>query len=487
MNGPHLLGIDCGTQSAKVVIYDAAGTAVASGRHALRPMDRPRHGVAVHPDDDLWTSVCAASREAMAAFAGDPRDIVGVGLCPIRCCKAFLRADGSLAEPVISWMDDRAYQPYVPTDPAVAYATTASGYLAHRFTGERRDTAANNITLQWPIDADTWRWSDDPAVHETFGVHPAMLFELQMPGDVIGTVTPQAAKATGIPAGVPVVATANDKAVEMLGAGTLGPSSALVSLGTYIAAMVHGHENHRAPTNFWTNFASIPNRYLYESNGVRRGMWTLTWFLDVLGVEVAERAISLGLTREEYLEREAALVPAGSDGLMTVLDWLAPTDRPFRKGVMLGFDARHTRGHMYRSILEAIALTMKQHVDEMCGEVGIALDEIVVSGGGSTSALFMGIFADVFAIPALRCTTTGGASLGAAMCAAASTGVHPDIETAVVAMAGARESFAPNPANSAVYRRMGAGVYHDIRTSTDPLLQRAYPIFHGPDSPGQPA
>ena len=55
---------------------------------------------------------------------------------------------------------------------------------------------------------------------------------------------------------------------------------------------------------------------------------------------------------------------------MTVLDWLAPTDRPFRKGVMLGFDARHTRGHIYRSILEAIAMTMHDRVDAMCNELG---------------------------------------------------------------------------------------------------------------------
>ena len=88
-------------------------------------------------------------------------------------------------------------------------------------------------------------------------------------------------------------------------------------------------------------------------------MWTLSWFLDLLGEEAAERAAALGLSRESYLEREAEAVPAGSDGLMTILDWLAPTDRPYRKGVMLGFDARHTRGHVYRSILEAIALTMK--------------------------------------------------------------------------------------------------------------------------------
>ena len=127
--------------------------------------------------------------------------------------------------------------------------------------------------------------------------------------------------------------------------------------------MVPGRENHAAPTSFWTNFGCIPHRYLYESHGVRRGMWTLSWFLDLLGPELAERAATLGVSREELIEDEAASVPAGSDGLMTVLDWLAPTEAPFRKGVMLGFDARHTRAHVYRSIVEAIALTMKHNVD----------------------------------------------------------------------------------------------------------------------------
>lgn len=475
----YLIGIDCGTQSAKVVVYDALGNAVASGQHALAPMSRPRHGVAVHPGDDLWDSIVAASRAALSSFSGDPSSIVGIGLCPIRCCKAFLKADGSLAEPLMSWMDDRAYQPYVPTDPAVEWATTSSGYLAHRFTGEFKDTAANNIVAQWPIDTDTWQWSTDSAVIERYGIKREMLFELQMPGDVIGRLTSEAAAATGLPAGIPVVATANDKAVEMLGTGALGNATALVSLGTYITAMVPGSENHKSPAHFWTNFASIPNRYLYESSGVRRGMWTLSWFLDLLGPEVAERAASIGLSREQYIEREAALVPAGCEGLMTVLDWLATTDKPFRKGIMLGFDARHSRGHLYRSILEAIALTMKHHVDAMCSELDIVLNEIVISGGGSNSALMMQIFSDVFRIPTSRAIAGGGgASLGAAMCAAAATGVYADIETASARMAGARQSFEPNAENSGIYQRMGETVYHDIRQHTDALFERAYPIFH---------
>ena len=477
MHGPYLVGVDCGTQSAKVVVYDASGAAVSSGQHALRPMSRPRPGIAVHPDDDLWDSIAAASRQAMAGFPGDIGEIAGVGLCTIRCCKTFLRADGSLVEPVISWMDERAYQPYLPADPALAYATTSSGYLGHRFTGQLKDTAANNVLLQFPIDTDTWQWSDDPSLYAEFGVTRDLMVELVMPGDVIGLVTAQAAADTGLPVGIPVVATANDKAVEMLSVGSLGDTTALISLGTYIAAMVPGAVNHRDPQQFWTNFACQPHRYVYESNGVRRGMWTLTWFLDLLGEEVAERAASLGITRERYIEREACLVPAGSDGLMTVLDWLAPTDKPFRKGIMLGFDARHTRGHLYRSILEAIALTMKCHVDAMCSELEIDLDEIVISGGGAASPLFMQIFADVFGIAASRLVDAGGASLGAAICAAAATGVHPDIEAAARQMTAGRQSFLPDAANGAVYASLDAAVYQHIRAATDPLLERAYPLF----------
>jgi sugar (pentulose or hexulose) kinase len=298
-----------------------------------------------------------------------------------------------------------------------------------------------------------------------------------MPGAVLGKVTAAASAATGIPAGLPVVATANDKAVEALGSGALDERTALVSLGTYIAAMVHGRENRQDAQQFWTNFGCVPHTYLYESHGIRRGMWTLSWFMDLLGPEFAAAAEAQGLSREEILEREAALAPAGSDGLMAVLDWLAPTEHPFRKGVMLGFDARHTRGHVYRSILEAIALTMKDRVDAMCAELGITLREIVVSGGGSTSPLFMQIFADAFGIPASRATGPSGASLGAAICAAVATGLYPDFATAAARMEKPRQSFEPRPANVDVYRRLNETVYREIRNATDQVLEKSFPIF----------
>jgi sugar (pentulose or hexulose) kinase len=473
----YVVGVDGGSQSTKVAVFDLAGNAVAEGRQALRPASRPRPGVVEHPDDDLWDSLAGACRQALAGFRGDVRDIAAVGLCTIRCCKAFLRADGALAQPVMSWMDTRAYQPWMPEDPNVAWATTSSGYLTHRLTGEFRDTAANSIRLQWPIDTDRWQWSDDDGLLRQFNLRRGQLAELLPPGSVAGRVTAAAAQATGLPAGLPVVVTANDKAVEALGTGTLDAQTALVSLGTYIAAMVHGERNRPDARAFWTNFSCIPDRYLYESHGIRRGMWTLTWFMDLLGPEFAAAAAARGVSREAVLEAEARAVPAGSDGLVTVLDWLAPTDKPFRKGVMLGFDARHTRGHCYRSILEAIALSMKGHVDAMAGELGIALRGIALSGGGAGSALAMQVFADVFGIPASRTRGPAGAGLGAAVCAAVGAGLYPDFATAVARMERPRETFAPDAGQASIYARLEREVFRGVRDHTDQVLQRSWPIF----------
>ena len=135
---PYLLAIDNGSQSTKVTIFDARGRALASASRRLKPYDTSVPGRAVHPGDDLWDSVRDTCGEAMAHFSGEPTDIVAVGLCTIRFCRALLTADGSLAEPVLSWMDERVARPYEATNPLTRYITTSSGYITHRLTGQAR-------------------------------------------------------------------------------------------------------------------------------------------------------------------------------------------------------------------------------------------------------------------------------------------------------------------------------------------------------------
>lgn len=468
-----LIGIDNGSQSSKVTVFDERGTAVASGRCALRPYSTPRTGVVEHPDDDLWTSIGTASRAALESFAEagyDARDIVGVGLCTIRFCRALVRADGTLAAPVLSWMDDRVSRPHVQADEAVARVTTSSGYITHRLTGRFVDTDAN-YQGQWPIDTATREWLPAGPEFEAFGIRRDQLAELIGPGGILGHVTRDAASATGLPEGLPVVATANDKAVEALGSGLSEPTTLLVSLGTYITGMTIGESSRPDASSFWSNFASKPGEYLYECGGIRRGMWTVSWFRDLLGPEAVAAAAAEGRSVEEQLGLEAQEVPAGSGGLLTVLDWLAPTDEAHRRGSILGFDGLQGRAHIYRSILEAIALTMHGHASAMAAELGVDFTRVVISGGGSVSPLLAQILADVFDRPVRRPRTTDGAGLGAAICAAVATGVHPSFAAAQEAMVSVRDEFLPDPVAHGVYRALEP-VHASAGRATDDLYRR---------------
>ncbi|SFM21394.1 Sugar (pentulose or hexulose) kinase [Gracilibacillus orientalis] len=474
----YIIGIDGGSQSSKVVIFDLNGNEVSRGQERLQPMSTPDHGVVEHPGDDLWDSLCKASQKAMGSFPGNEEDIIGIGLCTIRFNRCLLKMDGTLASPAISWMDDRVSKPYEHKNDDVAYVTTSSGYITHRFTNEFKDTNANYMGM-WPIDTDTWQWSDSDEVFDYYNIPQDMLFTIQDPGTILGNVTDKAAKETGIPANIPVIATANDKAVEALGSGIISSHSALVSLGTYIAGMILGQENTKNSKSFWTNFASIPGEYLYESNGIRRGMWTVSWFTDLYGEELTVTARKHGMSPEEFLNEEAAKsVPPGSDGLMTVLDWLPPADKPFKKGMMIGLDSRHTRAHMYQSILEGIAMTMKTNMDSMLDEVDQNIKEMVISGGGSNSDLMMQILSNVFGLPTKRNVTNGSASLGAAINVAVALNVYSTYEEATKHMVKVKDMFHPEEDKHAFYTRMNNEVYQHISAYTDGILRKSYSFFN---------
>lgn len=468
----YVVGIDNGSQSSKVTIYDEHGCICSVGQVPLPANDSPRPGVVEYPDDVLWESIAEACRRALADFTGDPRGILGIGLCTIRFCRAILRSDGSLAQPVQSWMDERVGLPYRAETPDAAYVTTSSGYISHRMTGNFTDTAANYQGM-WPLDAAHWAWSCDEQDYQRTGMPRHMLFDLVMPGEQLGTLTTAAAGKTGLPAGVPVIATANDKAVEALGAGLQDPQTLLLSLGTYIAGMSMGDAERTGATSFWTNFGAEPGKHLYESGGIRRGMWTVSWFRDLLGEGTVREADSRGESVEQLLGREALGVPAGSDGLLTIPDWLAPTDEPFRKGSILGFDGRQGRAHIFRSILEGIAMTMKERTNAMAAELGTTFEHVILTGGGASSDLMTQILADVLDLGCLRLDGGSSAGRGAAICAAVAAGLVPTFSEGVERFAVVTDRTEPIPGNTEVYRRLDE-VYRDVRATTDEIYRRTW-------------
>lgn len=469
MKEKYLIGVDSGSQSTKVYIFNQRGEIVSMASEGLKPMISRKPGWVEHPDDDLWDSLRIVLTKLMKEFKGDVNDILGVGLCSIRCCRVFMKHDGTLQAPIMSWMDIRAYEKF-EDDPEIGYTCSTSGYLTHRLTGQFKEMSANAYQWQFPVDMGTWDWSTDQVYFNNFGIPREKLLDIQVPGTILGYITEKASKETGLPVGIPVVSTANDKAVEALGAGLISSNTGLLSLGTYIASMVHGAKDIPDAKNFFTNLSCVPNEYLYESGGIRRGMWLISWYKNIIGEAYAASAKAKGMSVEDALAEEASSVPAGSDGLMTVPDWLAPASQLWRKGYMLGFDERHTRAHIYRSILEGIAMTLMNHYNAMNEELGHTPGKIIVSGGGSNSDLYMQMIADMYGVKTVRNTVNGAAALGAAVCVAVATGLYPDFTSAVHSMVQEKDEFTPNMDNHEVYQKINKA-YHQLPSLMENTLK----------------
>jgi sugar (pentulose or hexulose) kinase len=473
----YIVAIDGGTQSTKLAVFDTAGHEICSETVKLKDIRFYEDSRAEHPDDDLWDSLKEACRGLFRKFKGDKSTIIGVGLGSIRCCRALIKEDGNLAAPVQSWMDLRLARPYEHEDDAVRYVTTTTGYLTFRLTGETRDTRANYVG-PWPIDPASLEWYGDGAIFDSYTTPREMLFKLVDPSTVLGTITEAASAATGIPSGIPVVSTSNDKALEGLGAGLVNDGTVLVSLGTYITSMMVGDEYNPNMASYWSNPGAIKGEYLYESGGIRRGMATVTWVIDLLGMDLVKAAQKMELSPEAYLNVLGADISAGCNGLYTVLNWLAQPSHLHERGMMIGFNSTHKGPHMFRSVLEGIAFTMKNHAQAMCDERGVDLKKIVVSGGGSKGELFMQIFADVFGVPAYRNMVTGSASIGAAICTALALGVYRDRQEAIDSMVRQRDLFTPNVENVRLYDQINNVVYKQIGLATDDLLIKSHQIFN---------
>ncbi|NND81787.1 MAG: sugar kinase [Gammaproteobacteria bacterium] len=464
----YLIGLDGGSQSTKVVIVDLDGKVVCRARQPLQPLASPQPGVAEHPDDDLWASTAAALRSALDKFPHPLTDLIGIGVCTIRCCRAELLKDGSLAAPVQNWIDERMSGPWQNSDPAITNVTTSSGYITHRLTGQRVDTAAN-YEGPWPIDKTTGQWSEDPALIAQFNVPREALFALQVPGSIAGGVSDDAARVTGLPAGLPVVVTANDKAVEALGAGLHGaqPSTrgaALLSLGTYVGAMTADAGYYPTARYFFSNMAALPKQFLQECDGLRYGMGTVSRLIKLFGEDLQQQAVGESLRAEEILNREAADITPGADGLLASPDWQTPA--------RLLTQSNYTRAQLYRALLETIALSMHNKLARMAEELDTKPTSIIVSGGGANSDLMLQIVADVTGLPTSRPALTDAAGLGSAICAAVAVGAADNFEAAAKRMVRLSSRYNPDPENHLFYCSLNEHIYRDLTDSTDQLLQQ---------------
>lgn len=520
MKPDHILAIDCGTQSVRALVFDREGYLVARGRVQIEPYVSPEPGWAEQDPDYYWSSLCQACRQLWDEKGVSRERIAGVAVTTQRATMVNVDRDGRPLRPAIVWLDQRrtsGLKPpgglwklafkiarmteiiaYVQAEAEANWISTyqpeiwektykyllLSGYLTYRLTGRFADSVGCQVAylpfdyrrMDWARSFD-WRWSIMPVTRK-------MLPELVMPARKIGAVTPAASSQTGIPAGLPLVAAASDKACEVTGAGCMEPHMGCISYGT-TATFNTIHRKYVEIIPLIPPYPSaIPGRYSLEVQ-IYRGFWMVSWFKDQFGLSELRTAAKRGVEPEVVLNEMVDKVPPGSMGLVLQPYWSpgVKVPGPEAKGAVIGFGDVHNRAHLYRAILEGLAYALREGKERSEKRSGIPVTELRVSGGGSQSDAAMQITADVFGLPTSRPHIYETSGLGAAIDAAVGLGLHPGFEAAVKAMTRIGRTFQPNPENRAIYDKLYRRVYLQMYSRLKPLYEEIRDITGYPSRP----
>jgi sugar (pentulose or hexulose) kinase len=299
-----------------------------------------------------------------------------------------------------------------------------------------------------------------------------MLPELVPPGGKLGEITPKASDETGIPAGLPLIAAAADKACEVIGAGCLEPNIGCISFGT-TATFNTTHKKYIEIIPLIPPYpAAIPGYHSLEVQ-IYRGFWMVNWFKDQFGLTEMHIAEERGVEPEVVLNDIVREVPPGSMGLILQPYWSpgVKVPGPEAKGAIIGFGDVHNRAHLYRAILEGLAYALREGKENSEKRSGEKITELRVSGGGSQSDSAMQITADIFGLPASRPHVYETSGLGAAIDAAVGLSLYPDFDSAIREMTRIGKTYLPNPITHEIYDKLYNRVYLQMYSKLKPLYE----------------
>jgi sugar (pentulose or hexulose) kinase len=504
----HVLALDVGTQSVRALLFDPRGTLVAMGRVPIEPYHSPQPGWAEQDPEVWWDAVADACRRLWADPAARPDAVAAVALTSQRATIVAADADGTPVRPAIVWLDQRRTEDLPPVggpwglafrlarvsetvarfqadceanwierfEPAVwrrirRYGVLSS-WLSARLVGAWVDSSASQVGFL-PFDFKASRWAGRlDWKWRVARFDRTWLPTLVPPTGILGELTRPAAAHLGLPAGLPVVASAGDKQAEALGSGAVTPDVAALSFGT-TATIGTTHPRYLEAIPLVPSYpAAIPGAWLVELQ-VFRGFWMVEWFKREFGAAEIARGGVLDVPPEALFEELLAASEPGSMGLVLQPYW-TPGIRypgPEAKGAIVGFGDVHGRAHVYRAILEGLAYGLREGAERTVRRSRVRIRELRVSGGGSQSGAAVQLFADVFGIPASTAHTHEAAGLGAAIDAALGIGLHPDPVTAVAEMVRVGDRFEPDRAASRTYDDLYRSVYLPMYDRLQPLYR----------------
>ena len=447
-----ILGLDVGTTATKAVLFDLSGMELATAEQAY-PLHTPQPGWVEQQPEEVWQALINVIR-TIVAKAGTELDILALALSAQAGSLIPVKEDGTPVYPIITWMDRRAEAlvnqwqaegigttvrqisgwslqiglplPFIAWlrqySPDVFVATERflgiNDFLVQRLTGHFcTDFSCGTEMLL--VDVTTGQWSE--TLCALAGITPRQLPALRPAGAIIGPISAEASRLTGLSSQTLVVNGGHDHCCEALAMGVTSGGKLLLTCGTawVITGVVETPAINSIPAKMDLNFHVAPKRWSISQFLGGFGP-TVEWWLNQCWQNIDPHS---PLTRAEMyaaLNQTLAHSKPGSAGLLFL-----PLSGVH--GGFIGLRLDHTRAEMSRAILEGAAFELRQALEEM-RHVGLPVEQLWMAGGATRSPVWPGIIADVTGVPLTLADYAHWSALGAAILAGVGAGVFETVE-----------------------------------------------------------
>ncbi len=498
----YLLGIDIGTSGTKTVLFNEQGQALASYTGEY-PLYQPRNGWAEQDPEDWWQATVKGIRAVLASVPEARKDRIAVGLSGQMHGLVMLDKEGRLLRRSIIWCDQRTSEEVeqmnriagaqrlieISANPAMTGFTAAKilwvqnhepdiysrcahillpkDYIRYRLTGEFATEVSDASGMQL-MDVRNRCWSSE--LLTAFNIDRDVLGTMYESPELTGNVHDEAANATGLPAGTPVVAGAGDNPAAAIGTGIVRQGRAFNTIGS--SAVIYAVTDELRldmQGRIHSLCASVPGKWTLMSCTQSAGL-SLKWLRDTCCTAEIALARCEKVDPYKIMDELAEGVPIGADKLL-FLPYLmgerSPHPDPLCRSAFVGLTARHGRPHLIRAVMEGVAYSQRECLD-VFREMGLKVDCMTICGGGGRSRLWRQMLADVYGCPVNTLKVDEGGALGAALLAGVGTGIYTSVEQACEAVVQYNEPQAPSP-NASEYEP-----YYDLYKKLYPCLK---PIF----------
>jgi xylulokinase len=445
----YAIGIDLGTSSLKALILDSSGRVLAESSRTYQ-FDAPSLGYAEQDAETWWASCRAAIGEALAKF-GEPAEKVGsLSFSGQMHGLVMLDKQRRVIRPAILHCDARsgetleqikavteAFPPFNPVYTGFLLSSLLwvrahepenfkkidrvclpKDFLKMKLCGElTSDFSDASGTLAFDIEKLDW----SRELLDKLGLPREWFPPCFETSFAVGKLSREGMEATGLAEGTLVVNGGGDQVMQAIGNGAIRPGQATVNIGSSGQVCFQSGKPIPNPARTTNTFCAYAKGSWITMGATMTAGLSLKWF---------NTAFNNGDYRQ--LDDEAAALPPGAGGLL-FLPWLngerTPYVNPDLSGAFLGLSLGTGNAHLARAVMEGVVFSLYQCF-EICGELGLHTDELIASGGGARSRLWLQILADVFGLPLKTTILNEQACLGAAAAAFTGAGVFNSIDEA---------------------------------------------------------